>query len=224
MGFELRVNFAQPYFSRSLSEFWHRWHISLSTWFRDYIYIPLGGNRVAVPRHYLNLFVTFLISGLWHGANWTFLLWGGLHGAFLIASHATSGLRARLGRALLLDRSPALLATLQRSSTLAFVCFAWIIFRAKDVGSAWYILTHLVPFSHFNMATLSVGGLAPIDTPFLAFFVVIMFAVEWWTMHPHRAPRIWRSSAFRWCGFYACAYSVIFFGVFGHIDFIYFQF
>ncbi|MFD2144187.1 MBOAT family O-acyltransferase [Mucilaginibacter antarcticus] len=82
MGFRLMDNFRSPYFSRSVSEFWSRWHISLSTWFRDYLYIPLGGNRVAVPHWYLNLLIVFVVSGFWHGANWTFIIWGALHGIF----------------------------------------------------------------------------------------------------------------------------------------------
>src|SRR5690606_39664978 len=84
MGFDLMENFRQPYFARSIREFWARWHISLSTWFRDYLYIPLGGNRVPFPRHLLNLFIVFLVSGLWHGASWTFVIWGALHGLFVV--------------------------------------------------------------------------------------------------------------------------------------------
>ena len=95
MGYELRINFLQPYFSRSVGEFWRRWHISLSTWFRDYVYIPLGGNRVKLSRHYLNLMITFVISGLWHGANWTFVVWGFLHGLYLIVAQATAPFAAR---------------------------------------------------------------------------------------------------------------------------------
>src|SRR6185437_2139101 len=84
-GIDLMLNFRQPYFSKSIGEFWHRWHISLSTWFRDYLYIPMGGSRVAIPRYYLNVLIVFLISGLWHGANWTFAIWGALHGIYLLA-------------------------------------------------------------------------------------------------------------------------------------------
>src|SRR6201994_3702834 len=90
MGYELRINFMQPYFSRSITEFWRRWHISLSTWFRDYVYIPLGGNRVKLSRHYANLMITFVISGLWHGANWTFVVWGFLHGVYLIVAQSAA--------------------------------------------------------------------------------------------------------------------------------------
>jgi D-alanyl-lipoteichoic acid acyltransferase DltB (MBOAT superfamily) len=224
MGYELRVNFAQPYFSRSISEFWHRWHISLSTWFRDYVYIPLGGNRVRLPRYYLNLFVTFLISGLWHGANWTFVAWGAMHGSFLIFAQLTSSLRLKARKLLLLDRAPLLLAALQRLVTFTLVTFAWIMFRAQNIRSAVYIATHLFPLSHFNSYTVAIGGIPRANTPFLLFFIITMFVVEWWIMHPHHAPRFWSYPPARWCFFYACIYSIVFFGVFGHVDFIYFQF
>ena len=92
MGFDLMTNFSRPYFSRSLPEFWRRWHISLSTWFKDYVYLPLGGNRVALPRACFNLFFVFIISGLWHGASWTFIIWGALHGAYLVGELLTIGL------------------------------------------------------------------------------------------------------------------------------------
>lgn len=224
MGYELVMNFAQPYFSRSIGEFWHRWHISLSTWFRDYVYIPLGGNRVRVPRYYFNLMATFLISGLWHGANWTFVAWGGVHGAFLVSSKMTAGMRARARKLLLLDRAPLLLSGLQRLSTLTLVTLAWILFRAQDIHSAGYIFTHLLPLGHFDSFTLAAGGISRANIPFILFFIAAMFLVEWWMMCPEDAPRFVRSSSARWCFLYACAYSVVFFGVFNHVDFIYFQF
>ena len=224
MGYELRVNFAQPYFSCSVAEFWHRWHISLSTWFRDYVYIALGGNRVAVPRYYFNLLATFIISGLWHGADWTFVAWGALHGAFLIFSKMTSDLRLKVREFLFLDRFPMLLACLQRISTFALVTVAWVLFRAKDLGSAVYIVTHFLPLGHFNLYNLNEGGIPRVNAPFLLFFILAMFVVEWWIMHPHRAPRAFSSPPARWFFFQACAYSIVFFGVFGHVDFIYFQF
>jgi len=96
LGFDLMKNFNRPYFSKSIDEFWKNWHISLSTWFKDYIYIPLGGNRVVKWRWYYNLFITFLISGFWHGANWTFVVWGALHGFYLVFSHATKNIRNNL--------------------------------------------------------------------------------------------------------------------------------
>src|SRR5579864_3863024 len=104
MGIRLMTNFNKPYRSKSVSEFWKRWHISLSTWFRDYLYISLGGNRVSIPRWYLNLMIVFLVSGLWHGANWTFVIWGALHGFYLIFALATEKPRKRLAKKFYLDR------------------------------------------------------------------------------------------------------------------------
>jgi len=99
MGFKLMKNFDRPYFSKSVAEFWKRWHISLSSWFRDYLYISLGGSRVSRPRWYFNLFFTFLISGLWHGANWTYVVWGGLNGLYLIMETLLPGQRGASFRA-----------------------------------------------------------------------------------------------------------------------------
>lgn len=99
MGFHLMENFNTPYFSRSIKEFWRRWHISLSTWFRDYLYIPLGGNRCSRIRRYLNLMITFLVSGFWHGAGWTFIIWGGVHGAYQIVGEALMPVRRGIGKA-----------------------------------------------------------------------------------------------------------------------------
>src|SRR4029079_15792055 len=113
MGFKLMTNFRRPYFSSSISEFWTRWHISLSTWFKDYLYVPLGGNRVSRPRLYANLLVTFLVSGLRHGARWTFVVWGALHGAYLIVSLATERIRGRARESLGLAGRPAVLAVWQ---------------------------------------------------------------------------------------------------------------
>jgi len=143
MGFTLMKNFDRPYTARCISEFWKRWHISLSTWFRDYLYIPLGGNRVARPRWYANLLITFVVSGLWHGARWTFVVWGALHGAYLVAAFLSAGARAHVRSALGLERHPTLLAAWQTTVTFGLVCVAWVFFRAASVSDAWYMVTHL---------------------------------------------------------------------------------
>jgi D-alanyl-lipoteichoic acid acyltransferase DltB (MBOAT superfamily) len=96
MGFKLMTNFNRPYFSRNISEFWKRWHISLSTWFKDYLYISLGGNKVSIPRWYFNLFFVFLVSGFWHGANWTFIIWGAINGFYLVFALLTDKLSTRI--------------------------------------------------------------------------------------------------------------------------------
>lgn len=143
MGFRLMDNFNRPYFARSIAEFWKRWHISLSTWFRDYFYIPLGGNRVPIKRWYLNLFLTFLISGLWHGANWTYIFWGALNGFYLVFAIATEDARSRFTSAIGLHRLPRVHKLLKVLTTFSLICFAWIFFRANSIEDAFYIVTHL---------------------------------------------------------------------------------
>ncbi len=135
-GYTSMNNFERPYFSRSVPEFWRRWHISLSSWFRDYLYIPLGGNRVAMPRWYINLFIVFLVSGLWHGANWTFVAWGALHGLFCIASAATGNLRKKLVTATGMDKIPAFHKGMQILVTFCLVSLAWIFFPANTNSHA----------------------------------------------------------------------------------------
>jgi alginate O-acetyltransferase complex protein AlgI len=224
MGYELVINFRQPYFSSSVTEFWRRWHISLSTWFRDYVYIPLGGNRVSESRHWFNLMVTFVVSGLWHGANWTFVAWGFVHGVYLIVSQALSPVFARIGQIFRADRFPSLTRAFKIVVTFSAVTLAWIFFRATTVGDAWFILTHLLPLGKLDPFVLKVGGFTRATAPFLVLLTVMMFVVEWWLAHPVRTPKVWSSPLFRALCYNACLYSVIFFGFFGHHDFIYFQF
>lgn len=131
-GINLMTNFDTPYFATSIKGFWSRWHISLSTWFKDYIYIPLGGNRVSKLRHKLNLIITFLISGLWHGANWNFVIWGGIHG---VAQAAESALPKR-------NSSNALAVKIFKGlGVFTFVLITWVFFRAQTIFDAWHVLT-----------------------------------------------------------------------------------
>ncbi len=143
LGFDLMRNFRRPYFSRSVREFWTRWHISLSTWFRDYVYIPLGGGRVGTAGLYRNLAVVFLLSGLWHGAAWTFLIWGALHAVLIIGSQITKPFRRRAGHALGLDRSPMVAHVLSVLITFHLVTFAWIFFRANSLPDAFHIVRNV---------------------------------------------------------------------------------
>lgn len=131
MGFQLMENFRRPYFATSVTDFWHRWHISLSTWFKDYLYIPLGGNRVGKWRGYFNVLITFIISGIWHGANWTFIIWGTIHGLLqCIERHIGWGKRQFKG----------LSKILHIVLTFSIVCFAWIFFRAANIEEAFRII------------------------------------------------------------------------------------
>ena len=138
MGFDLMQNFRQPYFSMSIKEFWKRWHISLSTWFMDYLYIPLGGNRVKYGRHLLNLMITFLISGLWHGANWTFVLWGAIHGTYLVIGNLIRKYVYTIKYDTFLSKS------VNTVICFALVCFAWIFFRANTIGDAFMIIRKIL--------------------------------------------------------------------------------
>lgn len=146
MGFKLMTNFNRPYFSRNISEFWKRWHISLSTWFRDYLYISLGGNRVTIPRWYFNLIIVFVLSGFWHGANWTYIIWGALNGFYLVFAIVTYGLRKKITAFLGLDKLPKINLFLQILITFLLSCFAWIFFRANNVTDAFCIIRKISTF------------------------------------------------------------------------------
>jgi len=225
MGYDLMINFRQPYLARSVGEFWQRWHISLSTWFRDYLYIPLGGNRVPKQRYLINIMVVFVISGLWHGANWTFAVWGLLHGMYLIIGHLTAPLRASVKSALGIDRAGALLSVVQIFITFALVTVAWVFFRAANVADGFYIVRHIPAMSGFRISQLFTLGL-PIFEMAVAFLLIGLVALTEWFIY-YRPPAImnlWSARPFRWACTYACVFATIFFGVFGHITFIYFQF
>lgn len=147
MGINLSANFRQPYFAMSIGEFWKRWHITLSTWLTDYVYTPLTRSRALplpwYPKFLAALLLTFLVSGLWHGADWTFVAWGALHGAYLICSMLTQKVRKRTVVALGMDRHPALHGALKIAMTFALVCFTYVFFRAESISDALYIVSHL---------------------------------------------------------------------------------
>jgi alginate O-acetyltransferase complex protein AlgI len=134
LGFNLILNFNNPYLATGLGEFWSRWHISLSSWFRDYVYIPLGGNRGTTWQTYRNLFLTFFISGIWHGANWTFVIWGALHGLGVLLT------RELEQSSFYVQRVPRLL---KQAGVFVFVCFTWIFFRAESLGDAMLIIRRI---------------------------------------------------------------------------------
>ncbi len=232
MGFRLMRNFNRPYFARSISEFWGRWHISLSTWFRDYLYISLGGNRVSIPRWYLNLFIVFLVSGLWHGANWTFVAWGALHGFYMLFGLATRELRSRWVHAVGLPRWPRLHHFLQRLLIFALVTFAWIFFRARNGVEAGYIVGHLFSgvgqklMRHEHLidpATLMGEDKASVAMVFI--FILLLGIVEAVQGKRNIREEIAQLPAWsRWGLYYALLITILWFGVFNKTQFIYFQF
>lgn len=227
MGFRLMENFKRPYFAKSIAEFWRRWHISLSTWFKDYFYVPMGGNRRGLPRKYLNSFLTFLLSGLWHGANWTFVIWGALHGLYMVLEGMTKGIRQQFARAVRLDRVPLLHKGLQGLITFSLVSFAWIFFRANTITDAFYIVQHL--FTGIRNWSLP-QTLALLDVDHFSLHVgiiaiMIMEAVHWLQRDGSVREKVSRYPlVVRWAFYYALLLFILIFGAFGSQEFIYFQF
>lgn len=155
MGFDLMNNFNTPYLATSITDFWSRWHISLTDWFRDYLYIPLGGNRKGKVRKYFNIFIVFLLSGLWHGASWHFVAWGVLHGILRIIDDLSRKGRDKV-YALIGIKDDLAYKIYKMLGTFAFVCIAWVFFRAQSVGQALDILRNMI---HFNPWVLTDGSL-----------------------------------------------------------------
>ncbi|GAB3006365.1 MBOAT family protein [Cyclobacterium sediminis] len=143
LGFNLMQNFAFPYFSRDIAEFWRRWHISLSTWFRDYVYIPLGGSKGSKYLSLRNIFIIFLVSGFWHGANWTFIAWGGVHAILFIPLFLLGKNRKNITVVAESNNCPSFRELSQMIVTFTLVTLAWIIFRASSISEAWVFLSHL---------------------------------------------------------------------------------
>lgn len=181
MGFELMENFNTPYFSVSIADFWHRWHISLSTWFRDYVYIPLGGNRCSKVKKYRNLFVTFLTSGLWHGANWTYVIWGGLHGLYQIAGDCLKPVKAKIAERCGIKTDAESYRLGQILITFCLTAFAWIFFRAESVAEALYYLQRMFtrwnPWVLFDQS-LYTWGLDMTEFHILSASLVALFVVD----------------------------------------------
>jgi alginate O-acetyltransferase complex protein AlgI len=223
MGFRLMLNFNHPYVSKNVREFWRRWHISLSTWFRDYFYVSLGGNRVSVPRWYLNLFLTFLVSGLWHGASWNFVIWGALHGFYVVFGQATEPLRRRMTDAIGLGRVPRLHRALQLVTTFALVTLAWVFFRAQTFDQAMAVLSRLpVGLTSFEELYLDLGAY---NFWVAIASIVVLELVQYWQRNDDVIDRVSAQPApLRWGLYYALIVAILVFGEFGGQDFVYFQF
>lgn len=181
MGFELMENFDTPYFATSIANFWRRWHVSLSTWFRDYLYIPLGGNRKGKLRKYINLMITFLASGLWHGANWTYIVWGGLHGVYQILGDLLKPLKEKCYQVCKVNKEAESFRFGQIFVTFSLTAFAWIFFRASSMSQAVLFIKRM--FTHFNPwvlfdQTLFTWGLDRIEADVLLLGIVILLLVD----------------------------------------------
>ena len=225
MGFTLMVNFNRPYASRSISEFWTRWHISLSSWFKGYLYIPLGGNRVKVSRLYFNLFIVFMISGLWHGASWTFIIWGALHGIYLITALVTKNIGLRISDFFKKLKLSFLVNAFNIGFVFALITFAWLFFRAKTTHDAFYVVKHLLDIHSINMAKdiyLNNGQDFFVTSIFVIFFMeVVQYINSNYRNLLFKHP----SAIVRWGFCFSLIIMICVFGVYHNdSEFIYFQF
>ncbi len=234
MGFELIQNFNNPYSAVSIRDFWHRWHMSLTTWFRDYLYFPLGGNRVSNQKIYFNIMLVFIISGLWHGANWTFLIWGVLNGFYLLFSLWTAPMREKWAQMTGLSNHPGFYHVLKVCITFSLICFSWVFFRARNIHDAIYIVRHMFDFSHLpeliQMMRVKAGaewllGLSKAQI-FLSGLLILFLL---WADRIQEKYGFFKAIAAlsylkRWGLYYLCMFTIIFLGRFEQSPFIYFQF
>jgi len=229
-GLKLTDNFNRPYSAHSIAEFWRRWHISLSTWLRDYLYIPLGGNRVAPIRLYYNIIIVFLVCGFWHGANWTFIAWGFIHGFYLVFGLITRVTRAKILQATGIGRNEFIHKGLQISITFVLVSLAWIFFRADSLSDAAYIVSHLHTgwekiLDPDEMRTIFLMGKPGINIIIVVTSLLFLWFVHLMEKHDNMrylfgTKPLW----FRWSVYYIMFTAVLLLSAPDTQKFIYFQF
>lgn len=227
-GFELMANFRQPYFAVSIADFWRRWHISLSSWFRDYLYIPLGGSRVSAVRNWMNLMLTFLVSGAWHGASWHFILWGGLHGAYQVVGKWKNALLKKIQNAFGMEKEIHLPKILQIAVTFCLAVFAWMLFRVNSLSDMKGMLSIIVNQPYVK--DLAAMNMSNVEWVLLAISLMILFAVDILQAKNISLNRLIvnRSVVIRVLLYTVGIGSIIIFGVYGVAydasQFLYFQF
>ena len=217
-GFDLKRNFAFPYFSRDIAEFWRRWHISLSTWFRDYLYIPLGGSRGGKWMNIRNIFIIFIVSGFWHGANWTFIVWGGLNALYFLPLLIFNKNRQHLDIVAKGKNLPTFKEFFQILITFGLTVFAWIFFRAENIGHAFNYISEI-----FSTSLISMPGF---KNPITIFLVFIFIIIEWIGREQEFALEKFAlnwNKYLRWFFYYVLAMFIILF-IGQKQEFIYFQF
>lgn len=220
MGFDLMTNFRRPIFAKNTGEFWKRWHISLSTWFKDYLYFPMGGSKVPVPRWYFNLMVVFLISGLWHGANWTYIIWGGINGFYLVFAIMTKKYRDKFNSLTGIVKFPRLHLFLQILVTFILITFSRIFFRSQSFDDAIKVIKKIATFK----GSIFADGFMIIAYSFfaIAILLTIEFKKEFYhgkfTLSNHKS--FWVRNLY----YTVLIILIITLGVFDGGQFIYFQF
>ncbi|MBT6514466.1 MAG: MBOAT family protein, partial [Crocinitomicaceae bacterium] len=221
-GFDLMQNFKFPYFSRDIAEFWRRWHISLSTWFRDYLYIPLGGSRGGTLMKVRNTFIIFIVSGFWHGANWTFIVWGALNAIYFLPLLLTNNNRNNIATVAQGKLLPTLKELAHMLLTFGLTVFAWIFFRAENMGHAYSYISEIFSFSLFEIPKFAEMGMATITIILVGLFVLI----EWKGREGQYAIShlgIKWSPPLRYAMYYAIIIAIFWFGG-KEQEFLYFQF
>ena len=223
LGFKLMENFDAPYYSRSIAEFWRRWHISLSTWFRDYVYFPLGGSRVSPLLRARNILVTFAISGLWHGAAWTYVVWGVVNGLYLVVGSITQPIRARIYGWTGLNPDGLIRQAWLVFGTFFLTCVAWVIFRARNLDDAWYILTHAA--TNWDFRRISTEQFLLRQMP-AAMAGIAVLEIGQLLQRRVSIPELLRTFPTfpRWSLYAGFVLSVLMFGIYREAQFIYFQF
>lgn len=233
MGIELMNNFNMPYLASNIKDFWDRWHISLSTWFKDYLYFPLGGSRKGTIRKYLNIFIVFVVSGLWHGAAWHYVAWGMIHGILRILGEATRNAREKLYAALHFKRDTLAVKLWQIGFTFSTVTLAWVFFRAMSIKQALLFIKSI--FCEFNPwilteETIFYLGLDAKDWNVLLVSIFVLLLIDILRYNKVRLSSLFMKQNlwFRWFAFYAGIIAIVVFGIYGSeydaSKFIYFQF
>lgn len=233
MGFKLMQNFKQPYFAHSIKEFWSRWHISLSTWFKDYLYIPLGGNRKGKLRTYFNTMVTFLVSGLWHGANWSYVIWGALHGVYQIVGDIVRPIKEKAYKKLRINTEAFSFKWGQTIITFMLVCVGWVFFRAPGLRAAMDILYRMIFHfdfhSIFNLNVFYKSGYSIYETIFILATCGVLFIVDLLSRKYDLRKELMKQNLwFQWTvylvGIFTLVLTSIYFADGVSQQFIYFQF
>lgn len=233
LDFQLMDNFKSPYCAKSVSDFWKRWHISLTSWFRDYLYIPLGGNRKGIVRKYVNTFLIFFVSGVWHGAAWNYIVWGALNGLFMIAGQATRGLREKLRTHFCVDTEGFSYKLATRCITFLLVDFTWLFFRADSIQSAISMIMKCI----YYPAPERLGGLVFVSmgmtTQVTVVVIVSILLLAIVDMMQYKGIDVVsfvfsQGAWFRYLIYAGLLLGILFFGVYGNTyeqtQFIYFQF
>ena len=234
MGFQLMENFNVPYFARSIKEFWGRWHISLSTWFRDYLYIPLGGNRCSRLRKYFNLMVTFLVSGIWHGASWSFIAWGGIHGIYQIVGDIIRPWKRSIEKKYNMRTESFSYKLGQVMITFILVNISWIFFRMNSFGKSidfiHRIATRWNPWVFFDQSLYGLG-LTQLEIDILIVAIVILFLIDLVRYKKGVTIDIFLKEQCLWFRWFVILFMIFFifiYGIYGPTfeasQFIYFQF